>query len=261
LWLERKIMNRRVALVTGVSRFHGIGRAICLELAKRDIDIFFTYWMEYDQSMPWEVGLNEPALIEEEILQLGVRCERLEVDLSLIDSIELLLSEVRRKLGSPQILINNATYSTSTSIDDITAEELDQHYKVNQKATTMLTVKFIREFQFSSGGRVVNLTSGQSLGPMPGEIAYAITKAAVETLTTTLSHEAMSRGITINAVNPGPNDTNWMSDEVKKQLIKQFPAKRLGLPSDTAKLVGFLVDGHAEWITGQIIHSEGGFIR
>ena len=94
---------------------------------------------------------------------------------------------------------------------------------------------------------------------MPNEIAYAITKGAIETLTYTLSQEIASKGITINAVNPGPNDTGWMDDELKSKLIGQFPMKRIGKPKDTAKLIGFLVSEDAEWITGQIIHSEGGF--
>ena len=96
---------------------------------------------------------------------------------------------------------------------------------------------------------------------MPDEIAYAITKGAVETLTYTLSQKIASKGITINAVNPGPNDTGWMDDDFRNSLTDRFPMKRMGKPEDTAKLIGFLVSEDAEWITGQIIHSEGGFIR
>jgi 3-oxoacyl-[acyl-carrier protein] reductase len=122
-------------------------------------------------------------------------------------------------------------------------------------------MEFITRFSFKKGGRIVNLTSGQSLGPMPSEIAYAITKGAIETLTYTLSQEIAAKGITINAVNPGPNDTGWMDDQLKADLIKRFPMKRLGTPQDTANLIGFLASEEAEWITGQIIHSEGGFKR
>ncbi len=75
-------MNRKIAIVTGVSRLKGIGREICCELAKIDFDIFFTYWTEYDQQMPWKANKNEPILIQEEIRELGVKCEKLELDLS-----------------------------------------------------------------------------------------------------------------------------------------------------------------------------------
>ena len=254
-------MENKIAIITGTSRLKGIGRAICLELAKRGCDIFFTYWRKYDDQMPWGVENNEPQLIEEEIKSLGVRCKKLELDLTKKGAIEELFNTVEQKLGHPSILINNATYSTETTIENITAQELDNHYNLNVKATTLLTIEFIKRFKFNKNGRIVNLTSGQSLGQMPNEIAYAITKSAIEMLTYTLSSEIAAKGITINAVNPGPNDTGWMDSELEKNLIERFPMGRIGKPKDTANLIGFLVSEEAEWITGQIIHSEGGFKR
>lgn len=254
-------MKNRIAIVTGVSRLKGIGRAICMELANRGIDIFFTYWSKYDKEMPWGIEENEPQLIQDEIIKKGVRCERLELDLSANEAIITLLNTVKTTLGNPQILVNNATYSTVTSIENLTATELDKHYQINIKATTLLTLEFIKSFENKQQGRIINITSGQSLGQMPNEIAYAITKGAIETLTYTLSSEIAAKGITINAVNPGPNDTGWMNENLKTELKAQFPMNRIGTPKDTAKLIGFLVSEDAEWITGQIIHSEGGFKR
>ena len=121
-------MNRKTAIVTGVSRLKGIGYAICTELAKRKFDIFFTYWTSYDNQMPWKVEHDEPTAIQNEILELGVNCEKLELDLSLANSAELLLNEVEIKLGKASVLINNATYSTQTNIDNFSATELDKHY-------------------------------------------------------------------------------------------------------------------------------------
>lgn len=254
-------MKNKIAIITGVSRLQGIGRAIGIELAKRNFDIFFTYWTKYDQQMPWKVKENEPDLIQAEIKTLGVQCEKVELDLTAENAIQELLEAAKKKLGAPSVLINNATYSTQTSIESLTAQELDLHYALNVKATTLLTIEFIKQFKWAKNGRIINLTSGQSLGPMPNEIAYAITKGAIETLTKTLSSEIASKGITINAVNPGPNDTGWMDEQLTKDLLNRFPMKRVGKPSDTAKLIGFLASEEAEWITGQIIHSEGGFIR
>lgn len=254
-------MNNSIAIVTGVSRLKGIGRAICCELARKGFDIFFTYWLPYDQQMPWGAGEEEPEAILQEILKLGVRCEKIELDLSAKQAKEILFDAVKSTLGSPTVLVNNATYSTETTIDSLTESELDQHYAVNLKATTFLSLEFIRQFEFNKNGRIINLTSGQSLGQMPNEIAYAITKGAIETLTYTLSQEIASKGITINAVNPGPNDTGWMDEKLRNELINRFPMKRIGKPTDTAKLVGFLASEDADWITGQIIHSEGGFKR
>ncbi len=254
-------MNRKIAIVTGVSRLKGIGRSICIELAKRNFDIFFTYWTNYDKQMPWGISMDEPDLIEKEIKDYGVNCRKMELDLSLDNSIEALLNEVENKMGFPSILINNATYSTSTSIDNLTASELDKHYAVNLKATTLLITEFIKRFKFTKGGRIINLTSGQSLGPMSDEIAYAITKGAIETLTYTISQKAAQKGITINAVNPGPTDTGWMDDKLRNEIINKTAMKRIGMPNDVARLIGFLASDEAEWITGQVIHSEGGFTR
>jgi 3-oxoacyl-[acyl-carrier protein] reductase len=254
-------MERKIAIVTGVSRLKGIGNAICLELAKHNFDIFFTYWTNYDNEMPWKVGSDEPALILNEILKHGVRCEKLELDLGHFDSVDRLLNEVENKLGKASVLVNNATYSTQTSIDNFTALELDKHYEINIKATTCLTLEFVRRFKFEEGGRIINLTSGQSLGEMNNEIAYAITKGAIETLTKTISKEIATKGITINAVNPGPTDTGWMDENQASLILEKSPMGRIGMPKDAARLIAFLASEDAEWITGQIIHSEGGFNR
>jgi len=256
-----KRMSKKRAIVTGVSRLNGIGKAICCELAKNGVDIFFTYWTDYDRQMPWGITEGEPELIQNEIKGIGVHCEKMELDLRKSNSIQQLFEEAILKIGKPHILINNATYSTQTTIDSITAKELDKHYEVNLRAATMLCIRFIQQFEFGKGGRIINLTSGQSLGQMPNEIAYAITKGAVETLTYTLSSQIASKGITINAVNPGPNDTGWMTNDLKQNLVGRFPMNRIGQPKDTANLISFLISEQAEWITGQIIHSEGGFKR
>ena len=259
-------MKNRIALVTGVTRLKGIGRAICVELAKQGIDVFFTYWRTYDRSMLWGVEDDEPERIQKEILGLGVRCASLEIDLINEHNYELLFDTVQKALGSPSILINNATYSTITEIENISSQELDKHYGVNLKAPIFLTRKFVEQFGNEKHGRVINITSGQSLSAMSSEIAYAVTKGAIETFTRTMQHVLAFKNITINAVNPGLTDSGWLDSGWldKKQIeifCKRFPKGRLGLPSDAAKLVGFLVHENAGWITGQVIHSEGGFIR
>lgn len=254
-------MIRKIALVTGVSRQAGIGRAICCALAKNGYDIFFTYWSQYDKMMPWEVSEYEPNLIQQEIIELGVKCEKLEIDLSCTSSIKTIFDDIEKCFGYPCVLINNATYSVNTDIENISTAELDKHYEINVRATTMMCIEFIKRFKGEKNGRIINLTSGQALGAMPNNIAYAITKGAIDTLTKTLFQEIALKRITINSVNPGPNDTGWMNGELKAELLERFPMKRIGKPKDTAKLISFLASEDAEWITGQIIHSEGGFVR
>ena len=165
------------------------------------------------------------------------------------------------RLGPPSILVNNAAHSARDGYEALDDATLDAHYAVNLRATALLSAVFARRFDGETGGRIVNLTSGQSLGPMPGELAYAATKGASEAFTRTLAAEVGHKGITVNAVNPGPTDTGWITEEIRQELSAKFPAGRVGEPEDAARVVAFLASDEADWITGQVIHSEGGFLR
>lgn len=244
-------LRGRIALVTGAGKRRGIGAAICRTLAENRADIFFTHWRDGD----------EPQALLEELHGAGARTEKMELDLSLPGSPERLLEIATESLGPPSILVNNAAHSERDGYKKLDVEGLDAHYAVNFRATALLSVGFARRFEADSGGRIINLSSGQSLGPMPEELAYAASKGAVEAFTRTLAAEVGHKGITVNAVNPGPTDTGWMSGEFEEELRAKFPMQRVGQPEDAAKLVAFLASEEAAWITGQIIHSEGGFLR
>ena len=254
-------LGGKVALITGVGRRRGIGSAICRALAHRGADVLFTYWADYDRDVSGNVDEDGPEALREELGSMGVRAEGVGLDLSLPESPEQLLDAAAGRLGPPSILVNNAAYSTRDGFERLDAETLDAHYAVNLRAAALLSVGFARRYPGGLGGRIINLTSGQSLGPMPNELAYAATKGAIEAFTVTLAAEIGHRGITVNAVNPGPTDTGWMSEELKRELSARFPAGRVGEPEDVARLVAFLAGSEADWITGQIIHSEGGFLR
>ncbi|HEU4963957.1 MAG TPA: SDR family oxidoreductase [Bacilli bacterium] len=251
----------KIAIVTGASRLKGIGAAICKALAAEGADIFFTYWTDYDKQMPWGSDQAEPHTLQEEIRALGVRCESVEVDLADPKTPGELFELVEKTLGSPSVLVNNACYSVNDGYEAIEASLLDRHYEINVRATTMMSVEFARRFSQGSGGRVINITSGQSKGPMVGEIAYATTKGAIDAMTVTLAAEVATKGITVNAVNPGATDTGWMTSEIEQALLPSFPFGRVGKPQDVARLVAFLASEEAGWITGQVMHSEGGFVR
>ncbi|MCC7445959.1 MAG: SDR family oxidoreductase [Anaerolineae bacterium] len=252
---------RQIAIVTGASRRIGIGAAICRALAQNGIDIFFTHWSAYDRAMAWGADDAGPAALQDELCGMGVRCESLSIDQRAPDTYRQILDRVEEQLGLPSILVNNAAYSTRDGYEALDAATLDAHYAVNMRSAFLLSVEFARRYAGKTARRIVNLTSGQSLGPMPGELAYIATKGAVEAFTVTLSAELAPHQITVNAVDPGPTDTGWMTDDLRADLLSKFPQGRIGQPEDAARLVVFLASDAAAWITGQVIHSDGGFRR
>ncbi|MDI3091153.1 SDR family oxidoreductase [Priestia megaterium] len=256
----KRLINK-IAIVTGASRAKGIGTEICRELAREGADIFFTHWSKYDRLMDYcnEDDFKWSKRLMEEIRSLGVRCESMELDLSQPNAPRKLLDEVQNKLGSPSILVNNATHSMDVDFRSIDADMLDAHYNVNVRGTCLLTVEFARLIEGKHGGRIINMVSGQDKSPEPGNLAYVATKGAVSTFTKSVAIELAPLKITVNAVDPGPTNTGWMSSELKEELLPKFPMGRLGEPRDAAKLVIFLASEESEWITGQIIHSDGGF--
>jgi len=248
------MVEQQMAIVTGVGQVNGIGAATCRELAAKGVNLFFTYW---EATPEW------PGAFQKELQDFGIQCAYTRIDLSQDRAYLDLLDEVLKQLGEPTILINNAAYSTRDGYLKLTAAELDHHYAINMRSTFLLSVEFARRFEQSEqiNGRIINLTSGQAQGPMIGELAYGSTKGAIAAFTLSLSAELAPLGITVNAVNPGPTDTGWMSEGVKKELSSKFLMGRIGLPQDAARLIGFLASAESKWITGQVINSEGGFLR
>jgi 3-oxoacyl-[acyl-carrier protein] reductase len=248
-----------VAAVTGASRTRGIGAAICRVLAEQGNAVLFTHWRRYDreQNMLDDEG---PARLLASLQHMGAQARDLEIDLADPEAYRTVLNAAE-SLGRLKILVNNAAYSTRDGYRHLTAGTLDAHYAVNLRGAALLSAEFARRYGGGPGGRIINITSGQSKGPMQGELAYAATKGAIEALTVTLSAELAPLGITVNAVNPGPTDTGWMSEDVKAAVLAQSGLGRLGTPEDAARLVAFLAGEGGAWITGQVLHSEGGFRR
>ena len=247
-----------VALLTGASRNIGIGAAIARELAMGGADLFLAYYQPYDQSMSWGIEPGEPEHLLAELQGLGVRADGLELDLGAVGSAPRLFDAAEASLGPINILVNNATVSEPGGIFQVDAAQLDRHYAVNIRNLVLLSAEFARRLPPGTPGRIINLSSGQSAGPMPGEIAYVTTKGGVEAFTLSASLELASQGITVNAIDPGVTDTGWMSPELKEELTRRAPMGRVGMPADAARLVRFLATREAGWITGQLIRSRGG---
>jgi 3-oxoacyl-[acyl-carrier protein] reductase len=163
--------------------------------------------------------------------------------------------------GRVDILVCNHARSSEGDLARLTAAELDTTLAVNTRAVLLLVQAFAAQHDGRPGGRVVLFTSGQQLGPMPDELAYATSKGALVAITPILADTLADQGITVNTVNPGPTDTGYADEAVRERVATRFPAGRWGTPDDVARLVAWLCTDEAAWVTGQVINSEGGFRR
>jgi len=253
----------RVAVVTGVSRRIGIGMAVARRLADLGADLFVTSWTAHDQEQPWgaDPGGMEAVLAELRSSAPNGRVEHLEVDFLDPEAPERVLDAGVAAYGQVDMLVCNHARSSEGDLAEVTAAELDAAFAVNTRAVLLLVKAFATRHDGRPGGRVVLFTSGQELGPMNGELAYATSKAALAGITLTLADTLADKGITVNTVNPGPTDTGYASPRIVERVAQLFPAGRWGMPDDAARLVTWLCTDDAAWITGQVINSEGGFRR
>jgi 3-oxoacyl-[acyl-carrier protein] reductase len=251
-------LKGRVVIVTGASRPRGIGASICRAFAEQGCNIFFTCYPPYDRQMyPDDAGSSDAQQLAEELERRGVGVKYIEADLGQADCVERILTGAEERFGGPSILVNNAAHFRRDGFEKLDARTLDAHYAVNVRGPALLSVEFARRFSGKSGGRILFLTSGQDLGPLPGELAYVASKGAITAFMRSLAKEVGGKGITVNALDPGPTETGWMSEDLRANLIQQSAAGRLGHPEDAARLIVFLASGAAEWISGEVIHARG----
>ena len=181
-----------------------------------------------------------------------------EADFADADAPARVVAAARDALGPLDVLVANHARSGHAHLPDVDAEHLDAFLHENVRASILLVKEFADQFE-SESGRVILMTSGQHLGPMARELAYAISKGAIQQATMTLADELAPRGITVNTINPGPTDTGWGIGDEKPGA--QMPFGRWGEPDDAARLISWLCSDDGRWITGQTINSEGGFRR
>ena len=248
--------GRPVALVTGVGRTIGIGAGIAARLAASGWDIAFTYWTAYDERMPWGIEPAATGAIERSLSGHGAAVAAIEADLADADSPALLFDEAERRLGNVTALVMCHCESVDSGLLDTTTESFDRHFAVNARASWLLIREFGRRFRGPHGtGRIISLTSDATVGNLP----YGASKAALDRITLAAAHELAHLGVTANAINPGPVDTGWMTDDLRQHVLRRTPLGRLGTPQDTAHLVEFLCSPVGGWINSQLLMSSGGF--
>jgi len=259
-------LRGRVALVTGVSRRAGIGYATARRLAALGASLFLHHYAPHDRDQPWgdDPGGAEAVLagVRSALAADDASVRHLELDLALPEAPAQLIDAATEALGHLDILVcNHARSGGDGPLGALDAKMLDTHWAVNTRATILLTQAFAARHDGRPGGRVIFMTSGQDLGPMTGEVAYAASKGALASITRTLADQLADQRITLNTVNPGPVNTGYAPPEVYEAVLRQFPQHRWGVPDDPARLIAWLVTDEASWVTGQVINSEGGFRR
>lgn len=252
----------RVAVVTGVSRRAGIGFAIARRLLRDGAKVLVHSYSPHDVEQPPGA---EPGGVDTVIDELGGLSDRLrhvEADLGDPDAPRRLIDTAVDAFGALDAVVVNHARGSAHSLETASAAELDRTWAVNARAAVLLAQAFAERHEDGrENGRIVLFTSGQHLGPMAAELPYAISKGAVHQATLSLADALADRGITVNAINPGPVDTGWPSDELRERLRPAFPAGRWGRPEDIAAIVAWLVSAESAWLTGQVIDAEGGFRR
>jgi 3-oxoacyl-[acyl-carrier protein] reductase len=245
------VSDGKGAVVTGGSR--GIGRAIVERLAADGARVVFNYAR----------SSREAATVEQAVHEAGGTAHAVQIDLAEHGAVEELMQVAAERLDGLDIVVNNAALDTPpTPIAETDDELWEQVLGVNLGSafrTTRYAARHMRD-----GGRIVNISTLNTVRPAPGIAAYAASKGAIEQLTKIAAVELGGRGISVNAVCPGATDTDLLRhgnpDSVLEQIPALTPLGRLGQPADVADVVGMLAGPDAHWLTGQIIHATGGMV-
>ena len=239
------------AVVTGALR--GIGRGIALELARQGANIVGTYRAE-------EAKANT---LKKEIQKLGGKAVMVKCDVSNEKDVGKLRDAALKEFGSVDFVINNAGIHQHLKSWELSEDDWHKVMDVNITGTFLVAKAFTPHLIKRKTGRIVNISSCVAFTGTDHEVHYAASKGAVLALTKSLAMELAPHGINVNAVAPGYIDTDMVvfeSSGQKKQVLKTIPKHRLGLPEDIGKAVRFLCSKDSDYITGQVLHVNGGMI-
>ena len=243
-------MNK-VAFITGATR--GIGRQIAITLAKEGFDIAINYRKENEDL------IETKKMVEDQ----KVKCFTVQGDVSSFEDSERMVKDIIEDFNHIDILVNNAGITKDMLLMRMKKEDFESVIDVNLVGTFNITKNVIPYMMKNRSGRIINISSVVGISGNAGQTNYSASKAGIIGFTKSLAKEVGSRNILVNAVAPGFIETQMtdvLKDEVKEEISKTIPLKRMGTVEDVANVVKFLASKDSSYITGQVINIDGGML-
>ncbi len=242
-------MKNKTAIVTGGGK--GIGRAVCLALAKNGVNLVINY----------ASSESAAAQTAKECIEMGVLAVTVKADVSKPDDCKLLADTAIKEFGSIDILVNNAGITRDNLLMRMPLEDFDAVIDINLKGAFNMTKAVTRTMMKQRSGRIINMSSVVGLLGNAGQTNYCASKAGLIGMTKAFAKEIASRNVTVNAIAPGfiiSDMTDSLSDEIKDKMKEQIPLSDFGTGADIAAAVVFLASEGARYITGQTLSVDGG---
>ena len=241
----------KVAFVTGATR--GIGREIAITLAKNGYNLAINYRNK-------NIDLEETI---EQIKKYNVECLPVKGDISNFEDCEIMINEIIKKFEKIDVLVNNAGITKDGLLMRMKKEDFEQVINVNLVGTFQITKQVLPYMLKQRNGRIINLSCVVGITGNAGQTNYSASKAGIIGFTKSLAKEVASRNILVNAVAPGFIETQMtgvLKDDIKEQINKTIPLRRMGKTQDVANVVKFLASEDSSYITGQVIQVDGGMV-
>lgn len=241
----------KCALITGATR--GIGKQIAITLAKQGYNIALNYRKENE----------ELENTKKEIEEIGVQVLAVKGDVSKFEDCENFVKQVIERFGQIDVLVNNAGITKDMLLMRMKKEDFEQVIDTNLVGTFNVTKNVVPYMMKARSGRIINISSVVGISGNAGQTNYSASKAGIIGFTKSLAKEIASRNILVNAVAPGFIETNMtdvLKDDVKQEIAKNIPLKRMGTTQDVANVVKFLASDDSSYITGQVINVDGGML-
>lgn len=245
------MLDNQVAIVTGASR--GLGRAIALSLAKEGAAVIVNY----------NGSAQKAQDVVEEIQKEGGKAEAYRCNVADGDAVEAFFADILTRYGQIDILVNNAGITRDGLLMRMSEEDFTQVVDTNLKGTFYCMKWAAKAMIKKRKGRIINMSSVSGVAGNPGQANYCASKAGVIGMTKSTAREVASRGITVNAIAPGFIHTDMsdaLPDKVKEASVAQIPLGHYGAPEDVADAVVFLASDKSKYITGQVLHVDGGMV-